>query len=526
MKSILKQYGGAVVSGVVLALSFPTWHLYPLAWVALVPLLYRTRQCGPRESFAQFFLAGAAFHLVLLQWLLTNVYWGGGWAIWGYFLLVLIMAAYWGLTGLCLTWLRARLPGIPAALILAVLWPAMEYLQGTLFTGFCWGSLAYSQGRDLPLLQWAALGGAPLVSAIIVAVNALLAQVLSERPHRIRRVAAAAGILAVSHGVGLALIAEPDFDGRPFTAGVLQSDFPLEMKWDPEYTVEMVRNAVRKSTMLVREAPVDLVVWPESLIMSDITNPQVLDAVTRFTRDTRCALFTGTGRTDEDSGEARNSSVLIDAEGKVLEHYDKIHLAPFGEYVPLSRLIPFVGKIIPAIGDMHPGSEPRVYAVGERRFGPLICFETLFAPMADRLRQDGADFLIVITNLGWFGASNAIPQELEIARVRAVETRLALVHAANTGISGVFDPWGRFQGVDLYFPTADRFVSIGHIPIHETIMYRCAGALPVAAPGPRPIPGGPRVFPLLALLSSVVMLVAATLRGRKGSDLAGGARGL
>lgn len=510
MRPSLKSCGIPLLCGILLALSFPTWRLYPFAWIALAPLFYQTARTKPLEGAKRFFVAGWAFHTVLFQWLITNIYWAGGWAVWGYQFLCLFMALYWALFGLLWTWMHRRMPGLPGALAAAVLWAAMEYLQATLLTGFGWSSLAYSQGKDLMLLQWAALGGATLVSAILVFFNALVGLLFAERSWRLVRLVGALGVLVVAHGVGALLIQDADYGAMPLKAGIVQSDFPLEMKWDPEYCEEMVRNAAQKSRALAKYEQVDLFVWPEALVVKPLdTTPALFEIVASLTCETGCPLFTGSDRLNEKSGNHLNSSFLVDGNGALVGYYDKVHLAPFGEYVPLADLLPFVDKVVPAIGDIEPGEELKVLPVGERRFGPLICFEVLFAPLAEELRGRGADFLVVITNLAWFGGSNGIPQELEVARVRAIETRLPLVHCANTGISGVFDPWGRFSVVNAVIDRAGRYVQFPDLEPRDFVMQRCVGALPVAAPGRRPVPGGPRLFPWVVLVASLAGVIAA-----------------
>jgi len=523
MRYLVNKYVLALACGVVLALSFPGWHLYPFAWVALAPLFYRAHRLTPGQAFKVFFVAGWAFYAVLLQWLITNIYWAGGWALWGYQGVCVVMALYWGVFGALWAWTHGRLPRVAGALAVAVLWAAMEFLQGRLFTGFGWGALAYSQGNDLMLLQCAALGGAGLVGAILVFFNALVGLAFAEKRLRAVRVAGAVAVLAVSHGVGALLLNEADYTSKPFRAGLLQADFPLEMKWDWEYTEEMVRNAAEKSQWLAQYEPVDLFVWPESLVMDDLEKrPSLLAITAALTRETQCPLFTGASR-DKPGGGTFNSSVLVDPSGAITGHYDKVHLAPFGEYVPLSGYFPFIQKIVPAIGEIQHGHELTVLPAGDRRFGPLICFEVLFPELAEELRRRGADIIVVITNLGWFGASPAIPQELEIARVRAVETRLPLVHCANTGISGVFDPWGRFTAVNTTFDLSGNYVQYPYASPIDMRMQRCVGALPVAAPGPRPIPHGPAVFPWIAIGGGTLLLAAALVsmaRGGKKTDTA------
>ncbi len=517
MMSFLKTYVVAIASGALLALCFPTYHLFPLAWVALIPLFCRVWNSTPRQSAGQFFLAGFAFYLVLLQWLMSNVFWAGGWAFWGYVALSAIMALFWAVEGWAWIHMKQVLPRIPPVLTLALLWGAVEHLQSFAFTGFGWGALGYSQGSDLSLLQWACLGGVPLISAILVAVNGLIAGAIVQRERRFPRAAAAALILIGVHAFGWLLLAPADYGEKPYRVGMLQADFPLEMKWDPEYTLDMVQNAAAKSRMLAQTGPVDLFVWPESLIMDDIDSPPILDEVQRLTRDTHAALLTGAERTDSETGGSLNSSELVSAKGELVDYYDKIHLAPFGEYVPLSAYLPFISKVVPAIGDIEPGKTPKVFAVDGRTLGPLICFEVLFAPMSAYLRSEGADLLVVMTNLGWFGASSAIEQELEIARVRAVETRLPLAHCANTGITGMFDPWGRFTLIDTYFDGRGNMYRLGNVTPAETRMNRLGGILPAARPGPHPFPPGPRLVPNVMLVLVSLLAIAAAIRSFRGS---------
>ena len=510
MRGLVKNYGWAVLSGVLLALCFPKWGLFPLAWVALVPVVCRAQGLSPSRAAIQFFVAGWVFHAMVLHWLMGNVYWAGGWAFVGYLVLCTILASYRGVVGLVWVWLRGRAPALGGAVSLALLWAAMEVADSYLFTGFGWGAVAYSQGRDLALAQWAAVGGAPLVSAVVVLFNALVALAIVEKGGvRWLRAAAAAAVLVLGHVVGTALLDEADYDSRPLAVGLVQTDFPLEMKWDAEYGVEMVRNAAEKSRLLVEQKPVDLFVWPEAVIMHQIETPGIEREVTALTKETGVPLYVGSVRYDEDQKGWPNSSYLIASDGTIVDYYDKVHLCPFGEYAPFAQHFPFLKAMVPAIGDVMFGEGPKAWPVGGRTIGPLICFEVLFARLAEELRRMGADCIVVITNLGWFGASSAIPQEFEIARLRAVETRIPVVHCANTGISGVFDPWGRFTLIEGIFDQFGRLRRFREgVSPQATIMRRAGGVLPVAAPGKRPVPHGPCVVPWLAVAGSGLLVLA------------------
>jgi apolipoprotein N-acyltransferase len=509
MTITLRRFGPAVLCGILLALTFPTMSIYPLAWIVLAPLFLQAARVPRWESAVLFFVCGLVFHLMLLQWLVTNIYWAGGWAVIGYTFLCCILAAFWMAVGFAWRAAKDALPRHMSPVVLAVLWAAMEFAQSRLFTGFGWSALGYSQAPNLWVAQWASIGGVCFVSAIVIFVNAMIAESIAPGALKSKSIYAAVALAAAvaAHLLGGALMENPDYDTAPFRAGIFQSNFPLEMKWDPEYGPEMRESAIQKSQELLAEADIDLFVWPEALVMEDVEEPLVLSSLQQFARDTGASLFAGAARSEAGTGRDRNSSVLVTPAGET-DFYDKIHLAPFGEYVPLSSFLPFIGKIIPAIGDMEPGDQPKTFNIGDRTIGPLICFEVLFGNMAKDLQKRGANILIVITNLGWFGHSNAIPQELEIARMRAIETRLPLIHAANTGISGVFDPWGRFSVVNRVFDKNGNLlqVDVTKITVDQTITERMGGNLPVAAPGKQVVRFGPLLFPWFAVFASIAIL--------------------
>lgn len=516
MRTFLRTNAVALVSGALLAFSFPKLALFPLAWVALTALFYQAQSMRPWQGAQRYFVAGFVFHLMLLHWLMSNVYWAGSWAFWGYVAVCVYLALWWAAGGALWCWMRRKGAWGGGAVGLALVWVAIEYAQARALTGFGWSAVGYSQGRNLLFLQLASVGGVGLISFLVVLFNALLALALAEKGRlRLVRAGAAVLVLAAGHAAGYALLGEPDFQSKPLTVGLIQPDFPLEMKWDPEFTVEMVRNTAEKSRTVAKETPVNFIVWPEAVIMDSIEKPDINSVLASLARDTGVPLYVGSVRFNSETSGALNSSYLIDADGRIVDYYDKVHLVPFGEYVPFGKYLTFINAFVPAIGDAEHGRRLKVFDAAGRRFGPLICFEVLFGPQAEELRAMGADHLIVITNLGWFGASSAIPQELELARMRAVETRLPLVHSANTGISGVFDPYGRFALVAGVFDGSGNLRRFNRemYGAEDTVMQRVAGALPVAAPGKRPVRNGPSVFPHAAVaLTGLVALAGLVAR--------------
>ena len=541
--ALFRANGPAVSTGVLLALAFPRFSLFWLAWFALIPLLANTWSVGVKTTSARFCLAGLVFHLILLHWLVTNVYWAGGWALTGYVLLSLVMALYWAAAGAVWGWLQPRLPvGVTVFAAFPALWAVMEKLQATLFTGFGWSALAYSQGPNLAVLQWAALGGGTLIAFGIAAANGGLAAAWTAGYGKRKAGLAAGSVVLVvgGHAAGYAWLDEPRYGEEPFQAAMVQSNFSQQMKWDAQFHEAMVEISADASRALAEDTSPDLFVWPEALIMPPFIRhdeeeelrisfePGIGRLLGEFAGDTDAPLFTGAQRRDPDTTYWYNSSHLLDAEGSPKQVYDKVHLTPFGEYVPLGDYLPFVDQIVPAMGDLHPGDELKVMEASGRAFGPLICFEVLFAPMAETLRDDGADFLVVITNLGWFGASAALEQELDIARLRAVETRLPLVHVGNTGITGVFDPYGRFDVAEQYFQTGPVEPGQGLPRIEEAVPFeaptpgatqdrRIGDVLPVAEPGERVLDYGPPFFPYVAGLLLLLTAVWAFFRGSRPS---------
>lgn len=515
MRHTLQQHAPVALGAALLAFAFPLFHWWYFAWFALAPLLVRAAADTPRAAAARFFFAGWIFHSLVLQWLVANVMWAGGWAILGYQGLCIALALFWAPVGFGWRWAAPRLPAPVAPLLLAALWGIMEWAQASLFTGFGWSALGYSQGPSLAFAQLAAVGGVSLLSVVLVLVNAFLAQAWLAPRRPWLPAACAAALAALAHLAGAALLGEapPRPDG--FRVGISQSNFPIEMKYDPDYTVEMVRRAANESAALAAAEPVNLVVWPEAVVMEHFEAAEVLDTMQELCTASNVSLFSGSVR--DGNGQGYNSSVLIGPGGQIEDHYDKVHLVPFGEYVPFAWLFPFMEAVVPA--NAARGEGHKVLRTGPVRFGPMICFEVLYNGIAEELHSRGAEFLTVVTNLAWFGRSAAVPQELEIARFRAIEVRLPLVHAANTGISGVFDPYGRLEHIHGYIRPDGAYQRLdpARFPPGATIMQRMAGAFDLPAPAQRPVHNGATKLAIGCAAVAALLLAA----GKAGKEKTG-----
>ena len=505
MSSLPHPAVGSAVSGVLLAVAFPRLGWFPMAWVALVPLLAAAAgNAGIWRTAGLFFLAGWVFHTIYLQWLMANIMWAGGWALIGQQLLCAALALHWAGAGGLWAVLAERWPN-GRWVILPALWLIMEWLMARWLSGFGWSALAYSQG-SWPVAQWAAAAGVDGVSFLVITVNTLTAAAWAERgTGRWIRLAAAAVVLAVAAAGGqwLGRSAARESCAPMFRAAVLQTAFAQETKWDPDFAETLFAMQERMTRSLVSARPVDLVVWPEAAVPDDLARPAVRERLIRLSKETGAALCVGGSRGE--NGNDYNSAVLVTPDGSY-EWYDKVHLAPFGEYIPFENGLPFLRGI--AFGGVAAGMEQRLFRFNGKAIGPLICFEVLFAPMAGRLERMGAQALVVMTNLGWFGASNVTAQELEIARFRAIENRLSLLHCGNTGISGLFDPSGRFTPVHtVFYEEEPRFYD--PVRIDPAMVYgrRMAGVFDIPAPAPKPGLFWRLVLPGLAVLLAVIELV-------------------
>jgi apolipoprotein N-acyltransferase len=459
--SMLPRGGLAVLSGVLLALSFPRFDLGPLAFGALVPLLVGLDGAPLLQGTYLGIIAGLVFYLMSIPWLVHTMGAYGSLPLPLSILLLLALslylALYIGVFASGVTRLSAR-GGLGYLVGTAALWVGLEYLRTFLLTGFPWNLLGYSQYRNLSVIQIASITGVYGISFLLVLANAAMALACLHFRWGSRR-----ALLPVV-GVGLLLVATVLFGKgqmvsaethrREIRVSIVQGNIEQSIKWDPGFQ----ERTIAIHNRLTREAGrgADLIVWPETAVPFFLReggplSQQVLD----LAKEMQSYLLVGSpDRARDISSRYYNSAFLISPEGKIVQKYDKIHLVPFGEYVPLKSLLFFVQKMATGIGDFSPGQAFTVFEAPAGRFGVLICFEAIFPDQVRRYVLAGADFLVNITNDAWFGDSSAPYQHLSMAALRAVENGVILVRAANTGISALVTPTGRIvKQSDLFVET-------------------------------------------------------------------------
>ena len=447
----------SAISGVLLALAFPHAGAGFLAWFALIPFLFALDKAGRKEGLVCGYLFGLAFFLSTVYWVIHSMYYFGGVplaiSVLAMLLMVAYLSIYTALFGL-LAALGGSLAPLWRLLLFPVFWTATEYLRGHLFTGLPWVLAGYSQASYLPVIQVADITGVWGVSFLVVLGNVALYLAARHFVKRdglfpAREVAAAAAVIALVLAYGFVRIDRTDKAQKGWgrmRAAVAQGSIDQSMKWDgafQEHTLEIYgRLSIEASA-----AGAGLIVWPETAVPFFFDAQRIKNgSVGEVSRATGTYLWTGVPSYNYNPNGMLgyyNSAYLISPAGEAIGRYDKSHLVPFGEYVPFKRFLPFLKKLTEGVGDFSagPGAVPIAFKGGG--IGVLICYESIFPEIAAASVKNGSTLLVNITNDAWFGRTSAPHQHFEMSILRAVENKVFLLRAANTGISAVIGPAGR-----------------------------------------------------------------------------------
>ncbi|REK27934.1 MAG: apolipoprotein N-acyltransferase [Planctomycetota bacterium] len=484
--------GLALLGSALLWLALPPFDLWPLAWVAPLPwlLLVRRAELPGRRPYRTLYVAGVAFWLSAVYWL-TLPHWSGifGW---------LALAGYLGVC-LPLFVLLCRLAvhrlGVSLLIVAPVVWTALELVRAYLFSGFLMAALGHTQYRWIELIQVSDLVGAYGVSFVVMLVVACVARTLPLDQARITLwpLGVAIAVLAATLGYGYWRTADVDTREGP-TVALIQGNIDTQFGLSPDEAERRVQRIWDQYFALTQKAfveardrqlAIDVVVWPESMmpfphVVNDVSGSSDAE-IRRYETNSREWIsraagaiaglaanvapdqpppsiffgsethhFTKVAAPPEISvPDAYVTSLHVDASGKVLDRYDKMHLVIFGEYVPLGSWIPALYALSPLSHGMIAGEQPAAFEVAGTRLAPNICYETVIPHVIRRqvaeLRRQGdePDILVTQTNDGWFWGSAELDMHLICGVFRAVECRKPLLTAANTGISAHVDADGR-----------------------------------------------------------------------------------
>ena len=464
MRIGLSHVLAAVFSGLLLAAAFPKWDQNYLLAVSLVPLFWALRGQSLKGAFWLGLISGLAHFAGLLYWIVYVTYVFGGLplplCLGVLFLLAGYLSLYRGLWGLGVAWGAAR--GLNPLWWAPVLWVALEFGQTYIISGFPWELLGTGLYRYPSLLQVADLGGVYGLSFLLVLVNAgiflLLCPLKGQEHRRLRHLPVVILILAAWLGYGfyrLGVIEKLSAASPQVKVAVVQGNIKQGEKWKKE----MVQATVdRYGELTSRVKGAKLIIWPETAApFFYLRTPDLSAKVQEIARAGGGYLLFGAPAYElTPQGESYyNRAFLLSPEGNVAGFYDKAHLVPYGEYVPLKRFFPFLKKMVSMVGDFAEGPVGGVVTLPEGEVGPLICFESIFPNLSRAQVKNGARLLVNMTNDAWYGTTSAPYQSLAMAVLRAVENHVCMARAANTGISAFIGGDGRILWQsDLFVPTA------------------------------------------------------------------------
>lgn len=442
----------AILSGALLILSFPKYGWGFIAWFAFIPLLFALhRVTSIRQAILLGFITGVVGYTGIIYWIVYVVVNYGYLPVYLGVITMLLLACYLSvylaIFAAGIVYCRRK---IPLYLIAPVLWVCLEYCKSQLLTGFPWENLGYSQYLNLYLIQFADIFGVFGLSFLIILVNVSLLEIITKRSKREYIIAAAVSLTLVSvyiYGIFRVnnidkLLQNPS--APSMEVSLIQGNINQSIKWNENFQKETLNIY---EDISLKNIPVSggLIVWPETAVPFNFQDENDLrKQIKNLSIKTKSDFIFGSMSYFRRSHHVDfyNSAYLLSPEGEVKGRYDKVHLVPYGEYVPLRNVFPFIKGLTAGIGDFSTGEGYFPLSSADRKIGVLICYEGILPFAARMYKKESADILVNITNDAWFGSTSAPYQHLSMTIFRAVETRLYLVRAANTGISAIVDPRG------------------------------------------------------------------------------------
>ena len=457
------------------------------------PARATARHRGPLRALGLGFVCGLTYFVGTVYWTSSVMRQFGDIALPVAVALMVLLAAYLALYPAIFALLVHRLEsrfGLSALWLAPAVWATTELGRGYLFTGFPWVLLGYSQVTVLPVAQVASVTGVYGLSFLVVLVSvALVMPVLAAGSARWRGPLVVAALVAALAGWGSLRLNANDLvrEGTPLRVAVLQGNIPQEQKWDPERAASIVERYMEMTRQAARQGA-RLIIWPESSLPYYFEEGSHGDALRQLAFTTRTYILFG-GDQIERGNPPRyyNSAFMLTPNGVVAGVYRKVHLVPFGEYVPLKNLLFFAGPLVEGVSDFSPGDRVVRLPVDGHPITTAVCYEVVYPNLARDAVRLGSQLLTTITNDAWYGRSSAPWQHWAQASMRAIEQGRYLARAANTGVSGVVDPYGRVTMESAIF---QQVALIGEVElltgltiyarIGDAFVYACAVATLVA----------------------------------------------
>ncbi len=471
-------YIRALFTALLLALAMPGitgW--WPLVFIALIPLLSALGRLSTKQTVCMGLTCGLLYYTSLFYWIISVLQRFGGLHPALSALALLALAAYMAIyiTLFCLLLnrllVKSRSRGQVAALILLIAppaWTGLDFLRGWLFTGLPWMDLGYTLYGQPLLIQAADLGGHYLITFAVVLINAVLFWLME----RVRASFSSSSdtsdyhfghlvtvLLLLSCLGGYSVVRYQQISSEAAAANTalvsaIQGNIQQSEKWSPTQKEKTVERYLSLSAQALNEEEgeekPELVIWPETALPFYPAREPLMNRVRTFVRKNEVQLVTGSpyftiNPQNQKPVAYSNSALLLDRSGRLSARYNKQHLVPFGEYVPLRTYLWFIKPLVELIGDFTPGDSFDPLDADTIQAGVLICFESIFPDIARQEAVKGANLLVNLTNDAWYGKSSAPYHSWAMTVFRAVENRRSLVRAANTGISGFIGPTGEIH---------------------------------------------------------------------------------
>lgn len=468
-KISFKKILSAILCGILLTLSFPPWKLGWIAYFAFIPLLRAIGETKPLDSFKLGLIAGLTHYLTLIYWIVFVLGHYGGLNIATSICILLLFSFYLSLYPALFSLLVYYIKKAPFPLLLSAgIWVSLEYLRAKIFTGFPWCLTGYSQSNLLILIQIADIAGVYGVSFLIMSFNVLISTIIFNNPFKISNkdikfeIIIIIFLIIATIGYGYYKLYNKVAHDSSVSIAIIQGNIDQSIKWDEEYQGKTLETLVELSSSVYDLKP-DLIIWPETSVPFFFQDEIPLKKeILNVSRQSGADLIFGSPAYAVD-GSTRylNRVYALSPEGMILGEYDKVHLVPFGEYVPLKKFLPFVDRLVQAAGDFESGKEVTPIISSGISLGILICFEIIFPEISREQTNKGAKLLANLTNDAWFGKTSAPYQHLSMAVFRAVENRRPLVRAANTGFSAFIGPDGNIISRSMLFTKTVMVQKIG-----------------------------------------------------------------
>ncbi len=454
-----------VLSGLLLAFSFPPYPARFLSCIALVPVfrffITPTDSAADRRGVIRMglvtgFAFGLSFFTLLLFWIVNLIPASSVKIPWiltpALILLVLYLSCYPALSFIAIHFLRKRYGGV-ALLGVPAVWSVFELARSSGELGFSWGIVSNSLVTYPMAIQGASVYGPYGLSFVVVLVNMLLALVLFGRGKGNRILALAGLVFVTCAHLGFGHYRINSYDRKMnegnglMKVAVVQPNVDLAIKWNPAYR-DSIFSKIEILTLKSAANGAEVVIFPETSAPISLSySPEYGERLEMLSRTSGVDLLVGYiyHTSINNSIQSYNSAGMFDSSGRLITQYHKVNLLPFGERIPFSQYIPALSRLKFGQANFEAGTLQPLFRSKAGPFGVLICFESTFSDFARRYVRDGADFLVNITNDGWFGSERGPLQHTETAVLRSVENGVPLLRSANTGISMIVDPLGRVE---------------------------------------------------------------------------------